>query len=198
MSLIVDWVSTIIIFILLATIINLILPNTNLQKYVKMVVGLLLVVIIINPIFTIFQTDVFTLLQNFQQDEQVKSIESEINSQKNEIQLSEQAYILNQMEQQMMNQVANRIETEYSYGIIDLEIVPNNSQEIVSKEDIEKIIIQLEPAQSGIIKDIQNVEINLEEPLKTTNDNTIEIKQLLAEEWQISGEQVEISIGRGR
>ena len=50
MSFLSSWISNIIIFILLATVIDMLLPSSSLQKYTKMVIGLLLIAIIITPI----------------------------------------------------------------------------------------------------------------------------------------------------
>ena len=55
MSFLSSWISNIIIFILLATVIDMLLPSSSLQKYTKMVIGLLLIAIIITPILSLFQ-----------------------------------------------------------------------------------------------------------------------------------------------
>ena len=57
MSFLTSWISNIIIFILLATVIDMLLPSSSLQKYTKMVIGLLLIAIIITPILSLFQTN---------------------------------------------------------------------------------------------------------------------------------------------
>lgn len=57
MSFLAGWVSNIIIFVLLATVIDMLLPNSALQKYAKMVIGLLLIAIIITPILGLFNMD---------------------------------------------------------------------------------------------------------------------------------------------
>ena len=57
MSFLTSWISNIIIFILLATVIDMLLPSSSLQKYTKMVIGLLLIAIIITPILRLFQTN---------------------------------------------------------------------------------------------------------------------------------------------
>lgn len=57
MSFLAGWVSNIIVFVLLATVIDMLLPNSALQKYAKMVIGLLLIAIIITPILGLFNKD---------------------------------------------------------------------------------------------------------------------------------------------
>lgn len=50
---------------------HLILPNSNLQKYVKFVVSLLLVVLILTPLFKLLQTDVNEVIANFNEEKYV-------------------------------------------------------------------------------------------------------------------------------
>ena len=57
MDLIKEWVTNIILFILFATVLDMVLPNSKFQKYTKMVVGLLLISIILTPIFKLFTYD---------------------------------------------------------------------------------------------------------------------------------------------
>lgn len=77
------WITNIVLFILLATIINLLLPNSSFQKYTKLVVGLLLMLIIITPVFQIFKVDVNQMLKSLslssiRSDQQVEnSIENQ-------------------------------------------------------------------------------------------------------------------------
>ena len=64
MDFLTDWITNILLFILLAVVVELLLPQTSLQKYVKMVIGLLLISIILNPIFKLFSSDIEDLLKN--------------------------------------------------------------------------------------------------------------------------------------
>ena len=57
MEFIKEWVTNIILFILFATVIDMVLPNSKFQKYTKMVAGLLLIAIILTPIFKLFTYD---------------------------------------------------------------------------------------------------------------------------------------------
>ncbi|MBP1934178.1 stage III sporulation protein AF [Ammoniphilus resinae] len=51
------WLQGIILLILLASLLDLILPNSGVQRYVKFVMGLLILLAIITPIMQIFKTD---------------------------------------------------------------------------------------------------------------------------------------------
>ncbi|MFP3440851.1 stage III sporulation protein AF, partial [Pantoea sp. SIMBA_133] len=57
MAVITGWITNIIVLILLATVLELLLPNSSMQRYVKMVIGLMLMAVILSPILTIFTKD---------------------------------------------------------------------------------------------------------------------------------------------
>ncbi|MCY9430773.1 stage III sporulation protein AF, partial [Bacillus spizizenii] len=45
MSFLTEWLTTIVLFILFAIVIDMLLPSSSMQKYAKMVVSLLLIVV---------------------------------------------------------------------------------------------------------------------------------------------------------
>jgi stage III sporulation protein AF len=57
MSYLTEWITSIILFILLATVVEMLLPNSSMQKYTKLVIGLLLIVVILTPILKLLSTD---------------------------------------------------------------------------------------------------------------------------------------------
>lgn len=57
MNFITEWVTNIILFILLATVVDMLLPNSTFQKYAKMVAGLLLITVILTPVFKLISSD---------------------------------------------------------------------------------------------------------------------------------------------
>lgn len=63
MSFLTEWIANIILFIMLAVILDLLLPNSAMQKYAKMVISLLLIVIILSPIFKLLSADIPAMVQ---------------------------------------------------------------------------------------------------------------------------------------
>lgn len=49
------WLKSIILVILLATVVDLLLPNTTMQRYVKTVMSLIILLTLLTPIFDVFQ-----------------------------------------------------------------------------------------------------------------------------------------------
>ncbi|MEH6891344.1 stage III sporulation protein AF [Bacillus sp. JJ864] len=203
MQFVVEWIRNIIVFLLLATMLHMLLPNSNLQKYVKFVVSLLLVVLILTPLFKLFQTDIQDVIANVSQDKYIAngSIENKISEKKKEIQASQRAYILEQMAVQMKKQVGKELEEQYGMAVMSLQIkVPEGKKEVKSQQDIQSVVVSLqanERSQKGAIETIQKVEINAKEPQKTSEQNTTEMKQFFSNKWQLEENKIKIQMEGG-
>ena len=58
MTFLMEWVAQIILFIILATIIDLLIPQSSFQKYIKLAIGLILILILLNPVFSVLNIDI--------------------------------------------------------------------------------------------------------------------------------------------
>jgi len=52
-----EWLSSIVVVVLLAIVVELVLPNSKMLRYSRLVVGLILMLTMLNPILQIFQSD---------------------------------------------------------------------------------------------------------------------------------------------
>ncbi|MEH7462523.1 stage III sporulation protein AF [Bacillus thuringiensis] len=203
MQFVVEWIRNIIVFLLLATMLHMLLPNSNLQKYVKFVVSLLLVVLILTPLFKLFQTDIQDVIANASQNKYMAngSIENKISEKKKEIQASQRAYILEQMAVQMKKQVGKELEEQYGMAVTSLQIkVPEDKKEVKSQQDIQSVVVSLqanERSRTGAIETIQKIEINSKEPQKTSEQNTAEMKQFFSNKWQLEENKIKIQVEGG-
>ncbi|CAM3963905.1 stage III sporulation protein AF [Paenibacillus alkaliterrae] len=59
-----DWLRDIIAVILLAVVVELLLPNKAMQRYARLVVGLFILMTILSPILKLMQSDISTRLDN--------------------------------------------------------------------------------------------------------------------------------------
>lgn len=59
-----DWILNIIIFLLLAMVIDMLLPSSTMKKYAKLVIGLLLIGMILSPIYKIMSMDFDLVLKS--------------------------------------------------------------------------------------------------------------------------------------
>ncbi|MDF9760620.1 MULTISPECIES: stage III sporulation protein AF [Peribacillus] len=198
MSFLAGWVSNIIIFVLLATVIDMLLPNSALQKYAKMVIGLLLIAIIITPILGLFNKDFDEILSAATsefQDQKKKDLGNLTEMKKKEIQATQGAYILKQMAVDLQAEVEEELMVDYNMKISSIDVGVKNEEE-PSADDLQNITISLEKAEgkedSGI-EAVAKVDINAEK-LSSSNDANLDaVKRFLATSWSVDEEIIEIA-----
>ncbi|MGG5255105.1 stage III sporulation protein AF [Neobacillus sp. SM06] len=204
MSFLIEWVTNIILFILLATVIDMLLPNSSLQKYVKMVVGLLLIAIILAPILKLISSDFETALSSFPsyQNQSDKNIKNDIELKKKEIQAGERAYILEQMAVQLKKDVAEELMKQYGLEITKINLIPDENSQKTFPENLQKVSVLLKQPDSKVnaVEAVAPVIINTNKPLSST-DQTEDSKQIaafLSNKWKVKETTIEVLIEGGK
>lgn len=209
MDFLTDWITNILLFILLAVVVELLLPQTSLQKYVKMVIGLLLISIILNPIFKLFSSDLEDLLKNanvlFEKDVN-SNIENSIENQKIDIQADQNAYILEQTAVQLVEMTEKELMDTFNYQFRNVElIVDENYRSYLQPEDVMENLLSIQVSlqeaaeEKPVVKQVDEVRINLSEPYETEFKLDIEpIARFLADKWEVDKELLAISFERGQ
>ncbi|MCY8076441.1 stage III sporulation protein AF [Bacillus haynesii] len=203
MEFLTEWLTNIILFILMAIVIDMLLPNSSMQKYAKMVISLLLIVVILNPIFSLFRTDPDVIFEKLTKNGQVQSneIKNQLNSEKKEIQASQQAYILEQMAVQLEKNAEGRF-TSDKYKI-DRVAVSSDSQ-LKTEKDLSKyaeVSVFLQPASEKTVQAVATVEINTDRGYQSMRERekkeTGEVREQLAGIWEISPDKITVHIEGG-
>ncbi|WP_350299447.1 stage III sporulation protein AF [Peribacillus frigoritolerans] len=198
MSFLAGWVSNIIIFVLLATVIDMLLPNSALQKYAKMVIGLLLIAIIITPILGLFNKDfddILTAATSEFEDQKKKDLGNLTEMKKKEIQAAQGAYILEQMAVQLQTEVEEELMVDYNMKISSIDVGVKNEEE-PGVDDLQNITISLEKAEgkeNSEIEAVAKVDINAESPSTSNDANLDAVKRFLATSWSVDEEIIEIA-----
>ncbi|MEB1806549.1 MAG: stage III sporulation protein AF [Bacillaceae bacterium] len=204
MSFLTDWLTNIIIFILLATILELLLPNSSMQRYVKMVVGLLLLVIILNPLLSIFSKDINDILPNFSNNEHIseKSLENSIEKKKIEIERGQRAYISEQMAVPMKRQVEEELVAKFDVEVDSVQITLDEFAFDTTDEDaIVKVTVHLkrvaeEENEGELVQAVSVVNIDTRKELPSEEEtavDTVPIQTFLADEWQIPKDKISLA-----
>ncbi|GAB1531000.1 MULTISPECIES: stage III sporulation protein AF [Brevibacillus] len=209
------WLKKIILLVLLAAFLDLILPNTTLQRYVKMVMGLILLLTIISPVFSLFslsQEDLAFRLDRYQQElnkpasAEWKRITDKLLGQQNQ-QMT--AYV----QSQVASSVKASVKEQYGVTVDDVTITVNQQNpEQPVLERIELVVSDAnkeeQKGQSTIepIKPVQPVEITIGKPIEMQPDPKADmaatahydnplyaqITNDVAKEWGLSKSQVVI------
>ena len=197
MSFLSSWISNIIIFILLATVIDMLLPSSSLQKYTKMVIGLLLIAIIITPILSLFQTNFEQILASatvqINSDNENK-LGNLTESKKKEIQAVQSAYILEQLANQLQEEVEEELMKKYQMKLVVTDIALNNEENPRLPDDLQNIAISLtEIKEDAAVETIAKVDIDTKSSLQMDPTDYEDVKQFLAQRWLIDEKLIQIS-----
>ncbi|UQZ58925.1 stage III sporulation protein AF [Bacillus subtilis] len=200
MSFLTEWLTTIVLFILFAIVIDMLLPSSSMQKYAKMVVSLLLIVVMLTPIFKLFKTDPEVIFEYLTKNGQSESadIKNQINSKKIEIQASQRAYILEEMAVQLKKKAEERFShDEYKVGRIKLTA----GEKVDSEEDIKTISVYMAPSSEKTVQTVAPVHIDTDHAYVTIEAAELkEAKQIqtqLADIWEIGSEKITVHMEGG-
>ena len=204
MSILTDWVTNIIVFILFAIILDMLLPSSTMQKYTKLVVGLLLIAVFITPILSIFN-------KNFTGDIQEKilqsstwsnpNLENSFESKKREIEETQQAYILEHMAVQLKTEAEKELMDQSNYAIEDIEITlldKNGEMNVENIETIQVFVAEHQESSSESVQPVEKIEIMIDE--NETNVKEVpssELSTLLSTIWGIDPSKIVIGLNEG-
>ncbi|MGF9981947.1 stage III sporulation protein AF [Bacillus subtilis] len=200
MSFLTEWLTTIVLFILFAIVIDMLLPSSSMQKYAKMVVSLLLIVVMLTPIFKLFKTDPEVIFEYLTKNGQSESadIKNQINSKKIEIQASQRAYILEEMAVQLKKKAEERFShDEYKVGRIKLTA----GEKVDSEEDIKTISVYMAPSSEKTVQTVAPVHIDTDHAYVTKEaaeqKEAKQIQTQLADIWEIGSEKIMVHMEGG-
>lgn len=200
MDFLTEWITSIIIFILLATVMDMLLPSSSFQKYAKMVIGLLLIAVLISPIFKLLSTNFEDLIADANNMEIVEkgSMENDINLKKKEIQAAQSAYYLEEMAVQLKNEGEEELINQFNYEIKHIEVSMTNPDHLENPKELALVSVVLTEKEGSnpSIETVQRVEINTRESMPKPIDQSEDIKKVLATEWGINEEKIEIEFER--
>ncbi len=185
------WVTNITIAIIFITAVEMILPDNNMKKYAKFVLGLLLIVVIINPIIKIFNRDF-----NFQAYSNKATSYMESSAVVADTQKYKEINISNTTENFKVN-----LENQC---IINLEeTYPENkyNADIDITYDDKKAVFNINRIEIGIVdkgvKNIKKIEINTKS-VNASNKSVLKgeqgdkIKRLLSSKFKVAGDIITV------
>lgn len=186
-----NWTGNIVVAVIISTIIEMIIPEGNNKKYIKIVIGVFILFTIISPIINYLSDENFlqdTVMASTNIDKYKLNNTNGINT-NNDI---ERVYVEN-----LKQDIINRISEEGFEAKDVLVFVNMNDGNEFGK--IQKIELKLLD-KSNKVNDIEIVNINLDDDENITNTgNTIttkiqnKIKKLLAQTYGLSENQITIN-----
>jgi len=185
------WVTNITIAIFFITAVEMILPDNNIKKYAKFVLGLMLIVVIINPIIKMFDKDF-----DFYSYSNKATSYMESNTKGLDIKKYKDINILNTTEnfkKNLENQCIRNLQEAYpenQYNA-DIEVIYDGKTGLFNINSVEIAIVD-----KGV-KAIKKIEIDTKS-VNASNKNILQgeqgdkIKRLLINKFQISGDIITV------
>jgi stage III sporulation protein AF len=197
-----EWITNIIVLVLLAGVIELLLPGNQFQSYIKMVIGLLILLAMLSPLFKLLNSDMDQVFQAMDLPAAAKEneIKNSIEKNKSEIQGAQRAYILEQMAVPMKEKVQEELNKTYELEIVDLQIHTNSGTESLKPEDITGVkVVLANHHESAGISEVSEVEVSISDKRDQADKDEVpeEIVKFLASQWQLDAQQLEVEMEGG-
>ena len=171
-----SWIQGIIIAVIISTIIEMILPQGNCKKYIKVVIGVYILFTIVSPVITKLSGNNFSLSNIIDLDEYVQASSS--NTQE-ELELSQEEQIKNIYIDSLKGDMTEKIKSKgYEIISIDLEIADDEQYTLkqidLSLQKLEEEENQnQEQSNNSIVNPIASVnEVEVRVENKGTNSQT--------------------------
>jgi stage III sporulation protein AF len=159
-----DWLKQIVLLVLIATFIDLLLPNNRLDRYVKLVMGLLIILAMLSPVFQLLSEDhdlrSFAFLGSSPALSKEVSME-EIKKQGEALKQEQQQWIRQEAEaragEQLKDELQQRFQAKVEKAEVKLKMDGN-------EQAIEGILVVMRPQASPASqsdRSVEPVEINV-------------------------------------
>lgn len=200
MNMISQWVAQIIVFLIVAALIDLLIPTNTMKKYINLVVGIILMLIFLRPVFFLFSVDIQNDLDAnidklFEEENYKESADYFPEIKKKEIQASQDAYVLKQMSQQLIQLAEDPLAESYEAEIIDIQYVfVNEDKTYDNLTELVVVLRQKNEHENDPIVTIVDEIVILDEPSEQDDqtDEASDIAQLLWELWELKDIQISI------
>ncbi|HET7657290.1 MAG TPA: stage III sporulation protein AF [Bacillales bacterium] len=206
MDYITSWIKEIILLIMLAVVLELLLPNSSMQRYVRMVIGLLLLLALLKPVLSVFDTNVNEMFTAFAispvlEDDQLKNA---IKNKKKEIQASERAYIEKQMAVPLKKKVEKEVSGRFHMDVADVRVTLNNIKYGQAESNVKHVTVRLKKHVKGggsRIKPVKPVTVDANqppsEPSNQKSETISKIRHFLANQWQLPEKKISVVLEGG-
>lgn len=193
-----EWIYQIIVFLILAAIIDLLIPSSRMQKYVRLAVGMIMMLIFLKPVFYLFNTDIEQLLKKGTQEifvgEKQGLLENQLEIQKREILGTQQAYISKQMAVQLKEQANPTLKEMHHVEIASLDLEFADEDRMAADQIDKAVVVLREAEREGAVAKVEHIAIG--EPANGQIDKEIfdkaGIREALLKEWNLNNKQLTV------
>lgn len=199
MDLITGWVKNLIFVILFTTFLELFLPESNMRRYVRIIMGFFIITVLISPVAVLFNND-FTGLYNILpiEDNYNKNRWENIKNRGEEIKGEHQSYLDEYYHRELSTRIENIVSLDFP------DVSKNISLELNDNYQIKSINVNL---QNNDIREVEIDPVKIDEKsgqdndsveTKINNSDVNQLKQRLSQIFQIPEKSINIKPGGER
>ncbi|KAB3537379.1 stage III sporulation protein AF [Alkaliphilus pronyensis] len=196
-----QWIIRILSVIIFVTFVDIILPNSNYRRYINVVVGLLVMLIILKPLMGLMSEGMALgdgILKN-NNEIQLKTTQNRVNN----LQLNNNESIIMLYKNNLKSQMQNRIEKQLGFKVHDIHLEIEEENDNFGAINGLTIILDENKEEQYLNEEIEEVEVNvsISEDSNKFKSNSImlgnegeEIKKDFSSFYEISEEKISISV----
>lgn len=188
MQLLKEFITNFVVFMLIAIILDMLIPSSSFKKYTKLVIGLLLISLMLTPILQIFHTDFQSLLSqkialsNHKFD---NILAAKIKDSERDINLANRAYILEQMAVQLKKDAEGELMKTFHYSIMDVKIEMKNEMCSMTADNINAVRVFVRKGGQDV-QLVEPVEVSFDDSKANKEKIEKEIHDFLEKKWSLN------------
>ncbi|MCP3025722.1 stage III sporulation protein AF [Halobacillus sp. A5] len=191
----IQWITEIVLFLLLAMMADALLPSGLMKKYARLVLSILLLLVIIDPLLGFLKLDpnqlLYTVENQMQEGLEAEHLNEEIEEKKNEILNGQDAYTLQQVKDAIVKQLKEPIEMNEQVTIEEADLTFFKTPH--SLESLDKLVLFVSSTESGdSVEEVVISAADQEEIAGSPQFNEDSIRESAAQLLNLSEEQIEI------
>lgn len=199
----IQWVKNLIFIILFTSLLEMFLPENNMRKYVRVVMGFFIITVLISPLMIVFRQD-FSVIQDVIPENMINSNNwDKIEAQGREIEESNQNLLIDYYEKKVANRVKEVISLNYDDYQQEIKVSLDDNYMIeflsvllidhsINRVEIENVNIAANNTQTNEKKQVYKEKIAEEE-----KDKKESLTNKLSQIFQIPRERIEVIIKKG-
>ncbi|MCP3032978.1 stage III sporulation protein AF [Halobacillus sp. A1] len=197
MQVFIQWITEIVLFLLLAMVADALLPSGAMRKYARLVMAILLLLVILDPLLQFLKLDPQQIIQSVESrmhtSIETEEMSGEIEDKKNEILRGQDAYTLQQVEEAVLDQLQKPLKADYELSLNQVEF--KFLEEPYSMESLDKLILFVSSnSEEGDIEEviISTSSEDTNQKLTVRNEDRDRIYKYVADQLDLNRQQIEI------
>lgn len=199
-----DWIRQIILILFIATFIDLLLPTSSLDRYVKMVMGLIIIMAILQPILQlVLHGDSWKKFSGaFSETSSIPTYATldEIQAESRQMKATQQQEILHRFQVSIQDGVNEQVSQKFHVKVVSAEVKVGYGQDQTPEIKQISVVATKETSEFADqpIEPVQDVDVDADNSasIEPRQDRKLQqvIKKYLANKWDLEDNQVVVMV----